>query len=263
MTRTCQQCGDAFEPKRPHARFCADRCRAIDWRENEGEGGSERVQEHPLREAREEQEATDLKSKLSQIIYEGIVDRLKYGPVHADDLEPLFAPEVRDICRRLVGAQFGSLAARGYIVEKERRKSSVPTRKGAKSGVFVFTRKGREKLAGAGVETPVLNAGSGQKPNHGTINPEGTAASHSVGGTLDRPRGVEIATARDTGAGDQPISSVEGESGAGGRGQAEVQHQPADATPGVAPSEPTALFSEDVGRERPRSAFTDDELEAA
>jgi hypothetical protein len=103
---------------------------------------------HPLREAREEQEATDLKSKLSQIIYQGIVDRLKQGPVHADDLEPLFAEEVRDVCRRLVGAQFGSLASRGYIVEHERRKSKVPTRKGAKSGVFIFTAKGRAKLVG-------------------------------------------------------------------------------------------------------------------
>ena len=27
---TCQQCGECFEPKRPHARFCSDRCRSSD-----------------------------------------------------------------------------------------------------------------------------------------------------------------------------------------------------------------------------------------
>lgn len=49
---------------------------------------------------------------------------------------------------RRIGGQFGSLAGRRYIAEVERRKSSVPTRKGAKSGVYVFTTKGRAQLVG-------------------------------------------------------------------------------------------------------------------
>lgn len=111
---------------------------------------------HPLAEVRAEQEASDLKSKLSQIIYQGIVDRLKHGPIHADDLEPLFADEVRDICRRLVPAQLGSLRSRNYIHEIDRRKSTVRSRKCAKSGVYEFTRLGREKLVGvsAGERAP-------------------------------------------------------------------------------------------------------------
>lgn len=151
-TRTCayQPCSKPFTPTHPRQRFCCGTCRSDAHYARHPEKRSPAlrcVAEHPLAEARAEQEATDLKSKLSAIIYEGIVDRLKLGPVHADDLEPLFPPERRDVCRRLVGAQFGSLASRGYIRETERRKSRVATRKGAKSGVYIFTQKGRAKLA--------------------------------------------------------------------------------------------------------------------
>lgn len=164
-SRSCEFCGDAFEAKRSHARYCSEPCSTQGWVEEQVYGperSGKRVKEHPLREAREAQEATDLKSKLSQIVYEGIVDLLKAGPVHADDLEHLFADDVRDICRRLVGAQFGSLASRGYIVEKERRKSKVPTRKGAKSGVYVFTPEGRAKLVGSSTDhqTELSSGGS-------------------------------------------------------------------------------------------------------
>jgi hypothetical protein len=141
------------------------------------------AQVHPLSDARAHQESSDLKSKLSQIIYQGLIDRLKYGPVHADDLEGLFPEESRSMCRRLVGAQFGSLASRGYIVERERRKSKVPSRKGAKSGVFEFTKKGRETLVGGGVaigSSPGRVAGdtsSGEKSASGVAEPQGPRGS--------------------------------------------------------------------------------------
>ena len=154
----------------------------------------QRVEEHPLAEARADQEASDLKSKLSQIIYQGIVDRLRFGPVHADDLEPLFPPEVRDVCRRLVGAQFGSLASRHYIVERERRKSSVPSRKGAKSGVFEFTQTGREKLVGhrAG------GRGEPQVPSGAFAGGAVHATPSSVSGEQSAHTGDPSSTDRDT-----------------------------------------------------------------
>jgi hypothetical protein len=155
---------------------------------------------HPLVEARADQEATDLKSKLSQIIYQGIVDRLKYGLVHADDLESLFPPEVRDVCRRLVGAQFGSLASRRYIVERERRKSSVPSRKGAKSGVFEFTKLGREKLTAgvsAGASTNRVSPASGDAGEVSTASadPGGQSAHTGDPSSTDRATNPSVPSA--------------------------------------------------------------------
>ncbi len=163
MTPVCEHCGEPLRGKRAHARYCDSTCRADATRVRTElrEGGKKALKSaasHPLANARAAQEASELKSHWSQVIYQGIIDRLQRGAVHADDLEPLFpANETeRAICRKLVGAQFGSLASRHYIHEVERRKSSVPSRKGAKSGVFEFTRLGREKLAGvsAGVPNP-------------------------------------------------------------------------------------------------------------
>jgi hypothetical protein len=147
---------------------------------------------HPLADARAAQEATELKSHWSQVIYQGIISRLERGPVHADDLEGLFPANLDEhaMCRKLVGAQFGSLASRRYIHEVGRRKSAVPSRKGAKSGVFEFTRKGRQKLVGVRADggprrlrTLGVSADSGANAQH--ENREGTAVSNN--GTLDRP----------------------------------------------------------------------------
>jgi len=211
--RYCKQCGCGFSPKRPHAEYDSEECRYQGWIEKQVEAAQppvQRVKAHPLAEARAEQEATDLKSKLSQIIYEGIIDRLKRGPVHADDLEPLFADEVRDVCRRLVGAQFGSLASRGYIKEVERRKSKVPTRKSAKSGVYVFTAKGRAKLVGidavpssgdglsralargvdSGENQPGGSGADASPSGVGTGSPDQPLAGHGAGGPLGHDGGV-------------------------------------------------------------------------
>lgn len=154
--RTCQNstCRKRFESKRSDARFCSDRCRYEDWdaKHPRVDAGSRTTDTtHPLAGARAEQEASDLNSKLGQIVYQAIVHQLETkGRVHADDLEPHFPAEHLKRCRKLTGGQFGSLAGRAYIVGVEYRKSTVPERKGAKSWVYVFTDLGRSKLVGVG-----------------------------------------------------------------------------------------------------------------
>jgi hypothetical protein len=160
-------------------------------------------------------------------------------------LEPLFPAneQERVMCRKLVGAQFGSLASRHYIAEKERRKSSVPSRKGAKSGVFEFTQRGREKLAG-----------------------------HRAGG-----RG-EPSLSR-SGAANATPSSVSGETPAGVSSEQSVNSSPADSSPslaahpggqgspvacrqqthGAGESRPTPLPGLEEEKPKPLSAFRDAE----
>lgn len=218
----CYICGVLGEP------ICACGCRSSlsDFRSDavyRSEACAKRLQrrgrpdidptEHPLQTPRAQQEQADLKSKLSQIIYQGIVDRLKYGPVHADDLEPLFPEERRSMCRRLVGAQFGSLASRGYIVERERRKSKVKSRKGAKSGVYEFTRKGRATLVGnsaggRGGASSGAGAVPGEKAASGVSTPQGASRALTV-----------------------PSSAAPGDCGSEG-------------SPSSAPSEPARLFDD-------------------
>lgn len=191
-------CGASLADLRSDALYASEACSKRARRA--GRPDKDRT-EHPLADARAAQEATELKSHWSQVIHQGIIERLKAGPVHADDLEPLFPAneEERVMCRKLVGAQFGSLASRHYIFEKERRKSSVPSRKGAKSGVFEFTQKGRERLAGVGADgekrlstrgvrnQPAVSADSGETPaGESSANGEGIAGTHRAG-TLDRP----------------------------------------------------------------------------
>jgi hypothetical protein len=203
-TSTCsnKQCGNAFELRRPHQRFCSTACRYEAWaeeHENASEAPGQRVDDHPLVEAREAQEATKLKDHYSQVIYQGIIERLERGPVHADDLEDLFPDSDRTMCRKLVGAQFGSLASRHYIREKERRKSSIASRKGAKSSVWEFTQKGRERLAGIDAGNHLGVSGCSDRgdgdasplasvdPNETSTTTTGKGPAQSNGATLDRP----------------------------------------------------------------------------
>ncbi len=209
--RTCKwrECRRQLITQRADADFCGPDCKNA-WHNEERRKrgttdkrfkGLEGAGKHPLADARALQETSELKSHWSQVIYQGIVSRLEHGPVHADDLEPLFPAndEERSMCRKLVGAQFGSLASRRYIHEVDRRKSSAPSRKGAKSGVFEFTRKGREKLAGVGggfaASSPSATA-TGHSPHSGETAPasrEGTAGS-IITGTLDRPSAKDDCT---------------------------------------------------------------------
>jgi hypothetical protein len=218
VTGTCGcGCGASLAGLRSDATYASEACSR---RARRAASPDKARTEHPLVEAREAQEATKLKDHYSQVIYQGIIKRLERGPVHADDLEDLFPDSDRTMCRKLVGAQFGSLASRHYIREKERRKSSIASRKGAKSSVWEFTQKGRERLAGyraGGAGDHLLSHGVGTasspasgesgaegrgepgmartsaavkalgstSPSSSTQTGKGSAQTHSV--TLDRP----------------------------------------------------------------------------
>lgn len=184
MTRTCPQCERSFEPNAKHQIYDVDACRQQGWVEKEvlsAQTSVQRVGEHPLAEARAEQEATAVNRRYGLLIRQAIIDRLKTtGTCHADDLEPLYPADelARKRCRKLAGAQFGSLASpRGnkepLIREKERRKSSIPERKCAKSGVFEFTKAGWDRYGSAGVGggnesgRPSRSESSGHSPHSG------------------------------------------------------------------------------------------------
>lgn len=162
-----EDCAQYFAPKRPHQRFCKEEHRYRQWELDKARAGAEplsqRVEQdtgNPLQLVREEQAEKKHNRDLGGLIRQAIVDTIKTkGQVHADDLVTLYPAGEVGLCRRLATAQFGSLAAsrQGHeplITEKERRKSSIPERKGAKSGVYVFTKYGRETLIGSCVDTP-------------------------------------------------------------------------------------------------------------
>lgn len=268
-------CGAELWNLRAHSRYRTAACRTALERADFGTTRAAKAHKsqtqgsvHPLADARASQEASELKSHWSQVIYQGIVDRLKHGPVHADDLEPLFPAneEERAMCRKLVGAQFGSLASRKYIVEKERRKSTVPTRKGAKSGVFVFTPLGREKLVGihAGVPGPQgsgegtvrpfarASVDSGESPaGADTENREGSALSIAA---LDRPDAPSHAGAVAAPTGARSSLGVD----PGGQGSPVHGRQRAhDAGEPRPTSEAVPLFEEE---KRTHSAVTEPEM---
>ena len=114
------------------------------------------------------------------LVREGILDVLaSRSSFHADDLEPLGIPDEH---RNVIGSQIAKLVNQRWLQETGRRKSTIPSRNGAKSGIYELTPLGRMKLL-AGV---------------GSDNPEGTAPP-SDRGTLDRP--AVIGTPGGNGAG--------------------------------------------------------------
>ena len=152
--RICEQCGNEFEPNAPHQRFDYDECRYQHWLENQLQGSRQRVDGHPLQEIRDQRATKKHNRDLGGLIKQAIVDTIKLnGECHADDLVSLYPAGEVDLCRRLATAQFGSMCAarEGHgplIQEIGRRTSSIPERKGAKSGIYAFTRYGRETLVG-------------------------------------------------------------------------------------------------------------------
>jgi hypothetical protein len=198
----CQQCDREFETRRPDARYCSDACKYQGWVEEQVQAGAQPVTEHPLAEIRANQEASKLKSDLSTLIYQGIIDRLKVAPVHADELEPLYPIEHRQLCRELAPAQIGNLASRRYIQKIGERKSRFRSRNAAKSGIYELTRLGRERLtAGASADgqsrvsggggaplrpSPALSADSGGQPTRTGASPDGSGASEKEAPESDR-----------------------------------------------------------------------------
>lgn len=172
-------CGDSLAGMRSDAVFRSEACEK---RRKRAPSADIAPTHHPLEAARTEQEASKLNRDLGALIRAAIVRRLSGPPyrVHADDLEGDFPAEHVERCRKLAPAQFGGLAGAGDIREVERRKSAVPSRKGAKSSVYEFTISGRRKLAAgvsAGVPTPQ--------------GPEGDL-SHLTGASAD-PGGADTA----------------------------------------------------------------------
>lgn len=169
-------------------------------------------------DTRAEQEAAE--SHWSMVVRESIIDVLKgTGFYHADDV----AEQIPEDYRRLIGTQTAKLVNQKWMVEEGRRKSILASRNGAKSGIYKLTDLGRKKIAGAGGDR---ERDGGRPPASATAQP-----CHSL-----RP----------------------GESGTGGRDQAEVRDQPVDATPDAAAPEPS-LF--EVPPPAPMNPYSD--VEAA
>jgi hypothetical protein len=164
--------------------------------------GKARTDTHPLQEVREQQATKTHNRDLGGLIRQAIIDRLKTtGECFADDLTDLYPEGEVKLCRRLATAQFGSMVARGLIREKERRKSTFGSRKGAKAGVYIFTEKGRRelsKLAGVGIDHP-----------EGSSPPPGATAS----GTLDRPAGFRTSSPADGAGSEVDVDSGETQRG--------------------------------------------------
>ena len=183
--RTCAcGCGASLAGLRADAVYASEACSK---RARRAASPDKARTEHPLAEARAEQEASRLNRDLGALIRAAIVRRLSECPyrVHADDLESDFPAEHVERCRKLAPAQFGGLAGAGDIREVERRKSKVPSRKGAKSGVYEFTISGRQKLlAGvrAGVPKPQGPEGSPSTPLCASADPGETSPARGAAG---------------------------------------------------------------------------------
>lgn len=147
--RLCEWCGRELpEDARSDKRACSSSCRAAKTRHAKGEATDgdyalRTAQAPPIEQIRRDLE--DVKREWSLIVREAIraVFREK-GEFHADDLAPLGIPDEH---RNIIGAQIAGLVGAGRIEEIGRRKSTIPSRHGAKSGVYKLTKLGQEKLA--------------------------------------------------------------------------------------------------------------------
>ncbi len=164
--RKCQWCGEELVGKRLHAEYCDSSCRgkATHWRQSRS-GESEKTlgsaSPPPIQAIRMEQEAA--KAHWSMIVREGIIEVLKAtGAYHADDLDHLGIPDEH---RNIIGSQTAKLVNQKWIEEAGRRKSILPSRNGAKSGIYKLTDLGKKKLAGNGVgdDCEDANSVSGEK----------------------------------------------------------------------------------------------------
>lgn len=152
----CKWCGDPLGSDL--LEYCGDECRDSDAAERRECGDQP---PHALRAVRDQQEAAQ--PEWSDRIYWAIVDRLRDGEFHADDLAPLAIPAER---RNIVGAQLGSLVRAGFVVEVGRRKSQTVQGHSRKSGIYELTEKGRAKFlsVGAGLRRGPGNAGLAGQP---------------------------------------------------------------------------------------------------
>lgn len=155
MTRTCKwpECDRRLITQRADAEFCSEICRSRyknkERRKQAGTttrvDGAEEAAGHPIAQIRADQEAA--KSHWSGIVREAILHILRERrEFHADDLANLGIPDEH---KNIVGSQVARLVNQGWMVERGRRKSKLPSRNGAKSNVYQLTKAG---VAGVGAE---------------------------------------------------------------------------------------------------------------
>ncbi len=198
----CSRCGGEWRAptKRPdapvHCPYCDVHVCACGCGENLSSGRSNQIWKAEARALQE-----DAKPHWSMIIREGICEvLLKTGGYHADDLDHLGVP---DEYRNLIGSQTAKLVNQMWMEEVGRRKSILPSRNGAKSGIYRLTKLGREKLAGVGA-VGTVGADSGESGaggqhgdhlhSHGRRNP-GAASSEPAprAGAEEEKQGEGIA----------------------------------------------------------------------
>jgi hypothetical protein len=210
----CPSCGVLGEP------ICACGCRSSlsDLRSDavyRSEACAKRLQRrgrpdvdptgHPLQTVRDEQATKKHNRDLGGLIRQAILDRIKTtGECFADDLVDLYPEGEVGTCRRLATAQFGSMVASGLIREKERRRSTIPARKGAKSGVYVFTEEGRATLVGNSGGTSGASSG-------GRAAVSGEKASTGVPGSPNQDGVTSSPTPSPVAEGSEASSSPSGE----------------------------------------------------
>jgi len=141
------------------------------------------------------------KDRWSAVVREAICNVLRLkGEFHADDLTDLGVP---DHHRNIIGSQIARLVNQGWMVEEGRRKSTVPSRNGAKSNVYRLTKAG---VAGVGV-----GAGRGDAQRRGCSGVAPPSTSADPGEPQPRPTGAPSSQEADR-ATNPPVQSASDQS---------------------------------------------------
>jgi hypothetical protein len=114
----CEQCGTAFTAKRPHARFCSDRCRWEAWLAGGGKSGAQRVEGTP-------RSSSKGLSQRDRVLY-ALRDAGEAG-VRSDVFLGLSIPRA--------AARVCELREQGYEIASERERQFVRYRLQARRGV--------------------------------------------------------------------------------------------------------------------------------
>jgi hypothetical protein len=217
MTRTCDQCGKHLITHRADARFCDEDCKNA-WHNKQRrsqDGPHKRLAavseaETPaIRRIREGQEAA--KAHWSMIVREGIIEVLKgTGAYHADDLDHLGIPDEH---RNIIGSQTAKLVNQKWIEGAGRRKSILPSRNGAKSGIYKLTDLGKSRIAGVEGErscsSDVAGHGLGHSLDSGEAGLTGPGSGAGAkASTLEASDGPHVRPSTSTASPDEQLAGV-------------------------------------------------------
>jgi len=224
--RTCDYCGEPFEAKRSHARWCSDPCSDQGWVEEQVYGalvGGQRVEQgvgsrggnvRSVQEARELQEREKEKARYTLIAREHIARTLvETGWFHADDMQPLGIPEQH---ANVIGSQIASYVNRKLMTKVGERRCQHKAANGRKAAVYRITIKGRAELSkllglGAGIPTPQGEGGRTTARRSASVEP-----GESGAGPVLRPSRVARGVGENPQAGPaSPESSSTGVEGDG------------------------------------------------